>query len=309
MNGSRSMQLPSLLLCLFICLLLPSCSDNAEKEPPAKAAPVVRTVEDPRPSDARLARADAVLAYHNRVQTMLGQGMLADRIHANTLIYDATWRLPVRQKGSRPLELAPPQGLFDEEEATALTQALQGMDRALNNMLGHYANLEKYVLNPAINDDGKLGRELSKKIYAAHAQYLAARKSWLEIVDRRAREAEQLILQDHPLKRQILAARDIFSQFGEVASIIASGGTDRQLLNNMAENIRAICQKAGEPPFTGVPNLERLYRAFLKRVEEYCRILKRGVTEGLHDHQRMEINAAQEMARRAYNEFARAANA
>lgn len=261
------------------------------------------------PDAAALARADKILAYHNHVQSIVQKGSQADTLMAGTQIYLSTWRLPRATKGGRHTGLIPPKGLFNDAEASDITSALRDMDKALADMLVHYSSLEKYVADTSIHDDGKRGRELAQKIGLAHAQYVKARKSWLGIVEKSAQKAEGTLLYNHPLKRQILAAGEIFAQFREVGSLLASGDPPVELLQVCEANLKDILASAGKPPFTAKPALERRYRDFLKQVQTYVEILERGIKEGFHSIQKRELNAATEASRRVYNKFAASVNA
>lgn len=304
-----------------LALLLCACVDQDEshKRAPAERpasqqsapainlAPAAIPVQDEglQPDAATLARADRILAYHNQVQSVLTRGSQAGAIMAGAQAYLSTWRLP-RQlfKGKRNNVPAPPKGVFSDAEADAITAAMKDMDKALAGMLGHYTELEKYVADPAIRDDGKLGKELVRNIVSGHAQYLKARESWLTIVEKAAQQAETALLYGHPLKRQILAAQGMFAQLREVGNLVASGDPEKELLEACAQNIKNLLASAASPPFAAKPSLERYYRNFLKQVQIYVQILERGIKEGFHAVQKRELNAAAEASRRMYNRFA-----
>lgn len=260
--------------------------------------------EQPEPDAATLTHADKMLEYHNRIQTMLNKGMQADAVMTGAEIYQSAYRLPRLPKGLRANGIQPPRGLFNDAEAKKITAALQGMDKALVEMLSHYASLEKYVRDDSIRDNGKQGRALVKKIGSAYAQYVGERNSWLGIVDKAASEAESALLYKHPLKRQILTAREMFVQFREVGNLLATGDPERALLEACHQNISNLLVSAGAPPFPAKPALERDYRAFLKQVQVYADVLDRGINEGFHSLQRRELNVAAEASRKAYNNFA-----
>lgn len=267
------------------------------------AAPEALRPAADAPTAAQLAHADRMLAYHNNIQARLAKGQPADFLMANTRIYAEHFQLPKRPKIPRKSDLAPPEGLFNGAEAKAVTQALGEMDRAFGRMLSRYGQLEKYIDDASIRDDGKKGRELVKDISSAHAEYIAARKSWLETVQKAARQAETTLLHDHPLRRQILAAQNIFQQYGEVADLLSSGADAGPMLHSCVQNLQNLLADAGKPPFLAKPALERAYRDFLRQVAVYVAMLERGMAEGLHNAQRREINEAAENSRAAYNIF------
>lgn len=307
------------LLLLFFCLL--ACdnqgddhSRHSESEIRGRVGQegqVVQIKAPPAPEETRAA--EAMTAFANRASQYLENGFysLADRFYVNTLNYQKNFRLPARPAtGQRQRDiLIPPGGIFDEQEESDLAEGLQKMDRALDKLLGHYASLEKYVADKTIRDDGKLGDELVEKIGASHADFIKARHSWLAIVQKRAREAQHVLLYEHPLERQILAGENIFAQIREASEILGSDSQNPQLLKPIYEAINAEIANAARPPFMERPALERLYRAFLDAASIYSSTLERGLDEGLHGFQKQEIGNAGRACANAWNEFAMAANA
>lgn len=272
----------------------------------------ITLLKPPTPEEIR--RADKIVAFSNQARGVLGNGFytLPDSLRDNVNKYLETWHLDPRPKAAgrqaAGKRLVPPQGIFDDAEAAQLTLSLQEMDKALAAMLGHYTELEKYIADNTIHDDGKKGAELAEKLAANHESFMKARDSWLGIVEARAAEAEQILLRDHPLQRQILSARYIFAQMREVAALFRAGEANKEILANLRQNLNRIIAEAGKPPFSASPALERLYRDFLKQAGAYSQILESGIGEGFYSGKKRELNDAAINCHKSYNEFARAAN-
>lgn len=278
----------------------PISQKEGELPPPATPTPEAR------------AAAEKLTAFANRAGYYLEHGFysLADVFHANSQAYLNTFRLPARPDvGPRsPDTLKPEAGMFDEQEAKDLTIGWQGMDKAFDALLGHYASLEKYVADRDIRDDGKLGNELVAKIASDYGQFAKARHSWLSIVQRRASEAQHILLYNHPLERQIFAGENIFSQIREANDILASGKFDAALLQTICAIIRGQIEVGARPPFPAKPALERLYRGFLKAATTYADKLEQGSEEGIRNYQRRDVAEAARACALAWNEFAKEAN-
>lgn len=278
------------------------------------AAPVYSPADDkeavslPAPSFSQIQKADRLLAYSNAGLEYLDRGFysLADTFHANSQRYLETFKLPPRPKIGARRDMKPEAGLFDEQEMSMIANGLAGMDKALNSLLGHYASLEKYVADKNIRDDGDLGRKLAAQIAADHSSFIAARKTWLDIVQARASEAEKIMLHEHPLKRQILVGSAMLNQMREVASLLAS--EQAQLLPACRKSIADYLSQGEKPPFPAKAALERLYRIFLNQARNYLACLERGMNEGFHQPQRKELNQASQNCAAAWNEFVKAAN-
>ncbi|MDE7241125.1 MAG: hypothetical protein K2N62_04495 [Desulfovibrio sp.] len=364
MSERRPLRACVLALCLLLLGGLCACGQDEEKgrKPTASAAvgieaapgghapgaakPAPETAPQPAPvpalSPAERARAEAALDFHNTALNALETGYYAlpEALYANARFYLKTWQLPGRPKNMGGREAArarlrPEAGLFSEEEAAKLTAALAGMDKALDSLLDKYKALESYVADSRIKDDGARGKTLAARLSGEHAQFMAARKSWLEIVEARAAEAEAALLREHPLRRQIEAAGAIFAGFGRAAELLgaedavaadevaARGAAAEKQAGEAAATLDAAARatlqhihtelenriaEAGKPPFAAAPRLERQYRAFLKEAGAYAGALARGLAEGFHAPQRRELNVAAMRSRAAYNAFVREAN-
>ena len=304
---------------------------------PAAVADAVPATPEPALTPEERVLAERALEFHNTALSALEEGYYAlpDALYANARLYLKTWRLPRRPRPADSREaararLTPGSGLFSEEEAARLATALDGMDKALDSLLGRYRSLERYVADPDIRDDGARGTALARKLEGDHAVFMAARKSWLEIVGARAAAAEAALLREHPLQRQIRGAESIFACFARTAAALgaedangsgtatqgegtASSRNEREAaaraeLERIHAELEADLAASGKPPFPAAPELERRYRAVLKEASAYADALGRGLADGFFGPQRRELNVAAARSRAAYNAFARAAN-
>lgn len=286
--------------------------ETAEKAEQAASQEAKKTPEPVSPQEYE--HAGSLLQYANQARETLEENLAgpASHMRANVAAYLDTWRLKklpraADRKGALK-KLAPPEGLFSPEEEKSLTHALQGMDKALSEMERHYLDLSKYAKDSSIRDDGKQGQQLGRLFTDSYEKFAANQHSWLEIVEKRAEEAEEKFLRAHPLQRQIAGARNIFAQFREIAALINSGSASMPELAALRQTISSIAAECAKPPFNASPALERLYRSFLTQVNVYCKTLDQAMAEGLHDLQKRELNAASNECRKVYNEFARHAN-
>lgn len=327
----------------------PSPAVSAAAAPASPALAETAPVASPQPplSPEERARAEAALDFHNTALNALETGYYAlpEALYANAALYLKTWHLPRRgavagNRQAARARLRPGAGLFSEEEAAKLTAALSGMDKALDSLLGNYKALESYVGDRSIRDDGARGKALAAKLSEDHAVFMAARKSWLAIVEARAAEAEAALVREHPLRRQIEAAGAVFAAYAQAADVLGAeagdarekpaalkaaggkaakagapaadaarpdAGARAELERIRAELERGIAEGA-RPPFAAAPQLERQYRAFLKEATAYVGALDRGLAEGFFAPQRRELNLAAVRSRAAYNAFVREAN-
>ena len=321
-----------LVLVLGLALLLSGCesgkkeaeqADKPKVESAAAAskaeAPAVEQSSEqtsPAPSPADLDRADRLVAFSNAASMALAAGRYAqaDVLMAYTKYYLAEWQL-AKRPAINPDEdeilarrLAPPVGLFTPEQTKKMTASVQEMNKAIASMRADYRTLEKYVEDALLQDDGAKGKSLSSGIARAHAAFVVARDAYMQIVEAEAAPAEDILLSNHPLKRQIQAAERIFAVFGKVASLLAPDKPDREALQAQRQELAAALTDGGRPPFMAAPDLERRYRGFLKQAESYAELFDQGLNEEFYAPLRFEMNKTAVASRTAYNDFVRDAN-
>ena len=175
-------------------------------------------------------------------------------------------------------------------------------------MRADYRLLEKYVADESIQDNGVKGKALAAEILKEHAAFIVARDAYMAIVEGEAAPAEDILLRNHPLKRQIQAAERIFAVFGKTATLLTPGKPDRDALKAQRDELAAAIADGGRPPFMAAPELERLYRAFLKQAGGYAQLFDQGLEEEFYVPVRFEMNKAALASRAAYNDFVKVAN-
>lgn len=301
------------LLLLWLSFFLFGCSQDSEgQNSGAEEVKRVAAVVEIDPEQRE--EANRVLQLTNRATGILTEGYyrLPDLLQAGVQHYLRTWELakmPRISGAKRAAEaLTEARGVFTDAEAEDLARAQQEMDKALGNMLADYARLEKYVINPQIVDDGREARKIAKNISKSHGVFMGARNSWLAMLDKRAASAQKVILHEHPLERQILAAEEMFTVFREVSGQLALETPDRAALQALSANLAQISNQAAKPPFPAAPALERQYRGFLKAVNKYVQTLDAALKEGFFTPQKRELNNELIACRNAWNIFVREAN-
>lgn len=327
-----------LLCCFWLALALTACGSGdedkagktagesapaASAEPSAAPSLVPEAAETapavpaslPPATPEEKARADRMVDFYNTAAAALSGGWygLPDVLLNNARAYLEDWRLAARPavrgaRGDAARGLAPAKGLFPAATEAQLAQWVRDMDKALDAMLADYKSLERYVKDDSVIDDGVRGKKLVESLGASHAVFMAARDSYLEIVEARAAQAEEVLLRDHPLQRQIVAAEKIFSLFRKAAGLLGPEKPDKEALEKLRRELESVLAKAGRPPFPASPELERSYRAFLKEAALFPEGLARGLAEGFYSPLRRDLNSIADRSREAYNAFARAAN-
>lgn len=321
-----------IVLALLLALLVTAC-DSGKKEEGANGKPVAEStssapnaetavqaqaVEEatPPPSPEELDRADRLVAFSNAASMALATGRYAqaDVLAAYTKYYLAEWQLAKRpelntdQDAALARRLTPPVSLFTPEQAKKMAACVQDMNKAIVDMRADYRLLEKYVADESIQDNGVKGKALAAEILKEHAAFIVARDAYMAIVEGEAAPAEDILLRNHPLKRQIQAAERIFAVFGKTATLLTPSKPDRDALKAQRDELAAAIAEGGRPPFMAAPELERQYRAFLKQAGSYAQLFDQGLEEEFYVPVRFEMNKAALASRAAYNDFVKVAN-
>lgn len=331
----------TLVLVLSLALLLTACESDkkdggkadtstaesanskaaapAAGEPAQQAAPQsgeARQEATRQPSPEELDRADQLVAFSNAASMALAAGRYAqaDVLIAYAKYYLAEWKLAKRpamnpeEDDALARRLAPPAGLFTPEQTKKMAASVQEMNKAVSNMRTVYRQLEKYVEDDSVQDNGVKGKSLVADIAKAHGEFVAARDAYMQIVETEASPAEDMLLRNHPLKRQIQAAERIFAVFGKTVTLLATDKPDREALQALRQELADALTDGGRPPFMAAPDLERRYRGFLKQAGSYAELFDKGLEEQFYGPVRFEMNKAALASRAAYNDFVRDAN-
>ncbi len=308
MRRSITVLLVLLLSGLFCVYFLKNApEDKAEKHVVQKKNTEVQPVQI---SEADRERAGQILDFFNTAEKNTSEDWFtqADHIAFFVRIYLGEWQLP---KYDKPLidqksflqKLSPPDDLFDPSKKKSLQAAVARMYEALATMHSSYRELERYVGDTTIQDDGVKGKRLSKKINAAYQTFGRAKKEYFSLFEQEAVWAENIFLEDNPLRRQILEAKVLFSLLRDVSFELSSDTVDLSKTRALEKQIFAHIEKAERPPFKGHPLAERQYREFLKKARLYAEDLRLGNQEGFYPHVRNLLNTDLANIRSGYNAF------
>lgn len=288
---------------------------GAANSAPQDRAPYEEQVQGPPPTQEELEKADALVAFYNVAAATLAEPYFvqAEVMMEHVNHYLRQWTLaprPAPTGDGKVLarRLAATAAMFGEDEVAALAQWVGDMEKSIQSMRADYAALGRYVRDDEVRDDGVKGRALAASLEKAHERFMTARNSYLALVEGRAVKAEEALLYGHPLRRQILEAKNIFSLYSNTAELLKAQTPDRQALEQVRGKLEAGLRRAGQPPFAAAPEVERGYRDFLKQVARYEALVVRGLDQGFYSPLRQELNQAAQKSRQAYNVFVRTAN-
>ncbi|MBQ7457356.1 MAG: DUF3829 domain-containing protein [Desulfovibrio sp.] len=309
-----------LLLALFFMMRPPHRAEHAPTPSTHKSISQTKPLEkekeqEPAPPSAHeKAHAEQVLAFFNQIEGAIEAPWLtqADAIAFFIRIYLGEWELPKYTKIPAPQRLffktlLPDEALFSPSLRQSLQKHLEIMANALDTMQTTYQELERYVIDPH-QDDGVKGKRLARTINAAYERFSSARKSYVGLLENEATQAENTLLIDFPLKRQILAARKLFSLQRQITDELAKNAIDTKALTHLFTTFNNEANEAAKPPFKESPLKERAYRHFLSHIQIYAKDVEQGINEGFFPDLRRKLNEDITKTRTSYNDFVRLLN-
>ena len=275
---------------------------------------IVKNPINLNPSQDELDNAEIILGFANQAQESINTGWLAqgDLIAFFIRVYLGEWDLALlpkikEDKNQAKMRLLPPEDLFSAETRTYLVENLDKMLTSIDVMLNTYGELVKYVLDETTQDEGLAGKKLAKKILQHYENFKEGRENYFGVIDEESKTAEDLLLTNDPLRRQIMAARSMFALFQD-ASWALTQEKSRTVTRDIQQKLTQVINYASEPPFRGKPLIEKSYRDFLKKVKIYNDILTLGNEEGFYPETRQNLNDSLANCRQAYNDFAKMLN-
>ena len=197
----------------------------------------------------------------------------------------------------------PEAAMFGEENAAAMSSDLKTMDQASRSMQEKYRQLQNYVQDRKIRDDGQKGDQLSGEITDSYALFRDARVHFLKIMNAKAEEAQDTLLRSSPLRAQVRMARRIFEDFRQCAEFISAGEPDQNAMTTLVDKAAADITTAENLPFPVAGAAEMTYRTYLKGARAVEAAFRRGISESFHAPVRVAINTAWQECGAEYNSF------
>ena len=187
-------------------------------------------------------------------------------------------------------------------------EGLAGMDAAMDSMRADYLALMRYVADDSIKDDGVKGKGLTNAIRRSGEDYVRARDMALSGLNGEADKAEQVLLQGHPLRPQIQAAKLLTARMRLAPAMLAGEKPDPLVLERWRKELEGMINEAALLPCSVPGEVERRWRAFLRTAAEFPQVVSLGQRAGFDELLRGQLNTVYARVQQAYNDFAAAVN-
>ena len=253
-------------------LLMPGEVEAPPPPPPSYLPEEIRTIrpDAPQASAQERAQANEILLHANRAFSKM-QGTYDAYVAAMlqlTDVYERDYTAPVPPE--RPMrvtlspELAPPEELWTPASIQSFKEGLAGMDAAMDSMRADYMALMRYVADDSIRDDGVKGKGLTLSIRRSGEEYGKAREKALSSLNKEAEKAEQTLLQGHPLRPQIQAAKLLTARMRLAPAMLAGDKPDPLVLDRWRRELEGMINEAALLPCSVPGEVERRWRVFLR---------------------------------------------
>lgn len=292
---------------------------NATPPPPPPRSYLpedIRTIrpDAPQASEQERAQANEILLHANRTFSQV-RGTYDAYVAALlqlTDVYEQRYTAPVPPerpaRASLSSALAPPENLWTPADIRLFKDGLEGMDAAMDSMRADYLALMRYVADDSVRDDGVRGKGLTKAIRRSGEAYGQARDKVLSGLDSEADKAERILLQGHPLRPQIMAAKLLTARMRLAPAMLAGNKPDPQVLERWRKELEGMINEAAMLPCAVPGDVERLWRVFLRTAAEFPQVIALGQKAGFDDLLRGQINTTYARVQQAYNDFVAAVN-
>lgn len=297
-------------------LLMPGEVEAPPPPPPSYLPEEIRTIrpDAPQASAQERAQANEILLHANRAFSKM-QGTYDAYVAAMlqlTNVYERDYTAPVPPE--RPMrvtlspELAPPEQLWTPASIQSFKEGLAGMDAAMDSMRADYMALMRYVADDSIQDDGVMGKGLTLSIRRSGEEYGKAREKALSSLNKEAEKAEQTLLQGHPLRPQIQAAKLLTARMRLAPAMLAGDKPDPLVLDRWRRELEGMINEAALLPCSVPGEVERRWRVFLRTAAEFPQVVLLGQRAGFDEILRGQLNTTYSRVQQAYNEFVAAVN-
>ena len=276
----------------------------------------IRTIrpDAPQASPRERAQANEVLLHANRAFSRM-QGTYDTYVAALlqlTHVYERQYTAPVPpdrpERVSLSPDLAPPEELWTPASIRLFKDGLAGMDAAMDSMRADYLALMRYVADDSIRDDGVRGKGLTQSIRRSGEEYGKARDMALAGLNSEAEKAEQTLLQGHPLRPQILAAKLLTARMRLAPAMLAGDKPDPLILERWRKELEGMINEAALLPCAVPGEVERRWRVFLRTAAEFPQVVALGQRAGFDELLRGQLNTTYSRVQQAYNDFVAAVN-
>ena len=297
--------------------LMPGEAEAPPPPPPPGYLPEeIRTIrpDEPQAPAQERAQANEILFHANRASSLV-QGTYDAYVAALLKLTDG---YEVNYTAPRPPErparatlspaLAPPEALWMPASIQRFKEGLAGMDAAMDSMRADYLALMRYVADDSIKDDGVKGKGLTNAIRRSGEDYVRARDMALSGLNGEADKAEQVLLQGHPLRPQIQAAKLLTARMRLAPAMLAGEKPDPLVLERWRKELEGMINEAALLPFSVPGEVERRWRAFLRTAAEFPQVVSLGQRAGFDELLRGQLNTVYAHVQQAYNDFAAAVN-
>lgn len=128
--------------------------------------------------------------------------------------------------GNNQVDLLNPTDFFEKDMANKVKPLIEGMSLSYTTTKEAYDEFKKYYSNEDYKDDNwTKGEELVNKMKSNSESFYANRDTFYEIIEPTMELAEEEVLKDHPLKKEILHAKKTLKNVDQLIALIANPET------------------------------------------------------------------------------------
>lgn len=209
--------------------------------------------------------------------------------------------------GDAQVDLLNPNAYFEKDIANKVKPLIEGMTSSYTATKEAYDDFKKYYSNEDYKDDNwAKGEELVAKMKSNSNNFYTNKDAFYEIIEPTMELAEEEVLKDHPLKKEILHAKKTLKTVDQLVDLIANPETP---IASIEKSYLALEERFNESKEISTTNLEKQnklknFTDFYKQIDDMLGVLRKTKRDGeISDRDYDELYQEYDSVLADYNRF------
>ena len=209
--------------------------------------------------------------------------------------------------GNNQVDLLNPNEFFEKDIANKVKPLIEGMISSYTTTKEAYDDLKKYYSNEDYKDDNwAKGEELVAKMKSNSESFYTNRDSFYDIIEPTMEIAEEVVLKDHPLKKEILHAKKTLKITDQLIGLLANSETP---ITEIEKSYLALEERFNESKEIDKSNLEKQnklknFTDFYKQIDDMLGVLRKTKRDGeISDRDYDDLYREYDYVLKDYNRF------
>jgi len=209
--------------------------------------------------------------------------------------------------GTNQVDLLKPNDFFESDIAQKVKPLIEGMTSSYTSVKDAYNDFKSYYTNEDYKDDNwAKAEELLTKIKSSSDTFYSNRDTFFTIIEPTMEIAEEEVLKDHPLKKEILHTKKTLKIVDDLVDLMANPETP---IASLEESYLTLEKRFNESKKMETKNLEKQnklmnFNSFYDEIEKMLGVLRKTKRDGeISDSDYNEFYSKYDNVLGSYNRF------